>query len=185
MLTLRPISHPETVLSRADYDYSTGNLGRHRNECEPVESPGVEMLEDFAHGVTYSPGRFRLTTALWCARRHRPFTIVEDPEFHTVCKMLHPKVHIPSRITVGRDVQLVHRYTKVAVIQMFKVRSVCILCYKQSLMTNYVGHSGKNQLVYRRLDVAQRLLFPWHHGTLAPRGANPDHYSRLREVCYN
>jgi hypothetical protein len=39
--------------------------------------------------------------ALWVARRHRPFTIVEDKELVDIFMDLNNKVEVPSRFTVS------------------------------------------------------------------------------------
>lgn len=46
----------------------------------------------------------RYLAALWCARRHRPYAIVEDPELVAIFQMLYSKVELPSRFSISRDV---------------------------------------------------------------------------------
>ncbi len=99
------------------------------------------MIEAYASGVTYSRAKFRYTTAMWCARRHRPFTIVEDPEFEVLCRMLYNKVEIPSRTTVSRDVHTILAYTKVRVIKLFMVcSSRALLCLRRNLTQYFMAH---------------------------------------------
>jgi hypothetical protein len=75
----------------------------------------------FAHGSTYTPGKLRLLTTLWVARRSRPFAIVEDPEFIEIVTMFNNKASIPSRRTVSRDVQEVFQTTQGRVSTMLQV----------------------------------------------------------------
>ena len=80
-------------------------------------------MAEFAAGVTYSNARFRVQLALWVARHHRPFAIVEDPELRVLLRMLYSRVEIPSRVTVARDVHLILRDAKERLIGYLKVRN--------------------------------------------------------------
>lgn len=84
----------------------------------------MELITAYAHGVAYSPARLRVMLALWCARRHRPYAIVDDPEFHGILQMLYAKVELPSRHTVSRDVQTIFERTRGRLISLFHVRYV-------------------------------------------------------------
>jgi len=59
--------------------------------------------------------------ALWVARRHRPFAIVEDKELVELFKELNNKVEIPSRKTVSRDVTEIFEISRKKVAGMLKV----------------------------------------------------------------
>ena len=61
--------------------------------------------------------------ALWVARRHRPFTIVEDDELINIFTDLNNKVEVPSRVTVSRDVQEIFKMSRVKVSDILKVRN--------------------------------------------------------------
>ena len=108
-------------MDRKEWEESTGNLQRHVKQCEPMEDPEVQLIEQYASGATYSYPRLRFLLAMWSARRHRPFAIVEDPEFHAIVKMLYPRVELPSRVTVSRDVSDIFKESKKRVIAMLKV----------------------------------------------------------------
>ncbi|KIP01115.1 hypothetical protein PHLGIDRAFT_509997, partial [Phlebiopsis gigantea 11061_1 CR5-6] len=71
--------NPHVCLSRARTDDSTTNLKRHVDSCEGKLAPRVQRIEEFAHGSTYDKSRFRFVLSMWCARRHRPYVIVQDP----------------------------------------------------------------------------------------------------------
>lgn len=114
--------HPSKHVDRMEYQDSTGNLARHVKMCEPDDTPQVEQITAYAHGATYSPERLCFLIAMWCARRHRPFSIVEDPEFQEIVRMLYNKAKIPSRMSVSRDVRAIFNECKERVCRMFKVR---------------------------------------------------------------
>lgn len=97
-------SSPSVTVTRSRTDKSTGNLHRHITACAPV-APDNQSITKFAHGSTYSKERMRYLLAVWIARRHRPFAIVEDDELKAIFRMLDGSVDIPSRITVSRDVR--------------------------------------------------------------------------------
>ena len=104
-----------------EFQESTGNLSRHVKSCDPDDTPETEMITTYASGVTYSFARLRFLLAMWSARRHRPFAIVEDPEFREILAMLYPRVQLPSRVTVSRDVRNIFDNTKERAIKMLKV----------------------------------------------------------------
>ncbi|KAI1782961.1 hypothetical protein LXA43DRAFT_904527, partial [Ganoderma leucocontextum] len=114
--------HPSKHVDRLENQDSTGNLARHVKACDPDEVEETEMIEAYAHGTKYSPARIRFYTTLWCARRHRPFQIVDDPELRAILKSLYNKVELPSRHSVSRDVQDIHTLSKAHVIELFKAR---------------------------------------------------------------
>ena len=80
-------------------------------------------MVSFAAGSTYSEARFRYGLVVWITRRHRPFSIVEDPEFRALMRMLYGRVEIPSRVTVGRDMQLILHDAKRALTARLQVRA--------------------------------------------------------------
>ena len=106
-----------------EYQDSTGNLARHARACDPEDTPETEIITAYASGAQYSPGRMRFLVAMWVARRHRPFQIVEDAEFREIVCMLYQKAQLPSRWTVSQDVQHLHGLSKKNVIKLFKVRT--------------------------------------------------------------
>ncbi|TFK81287.1 hypothetical protein K466DRAFT_502393, partial [Polyporus arcularius HHB13444] len=148
------VSRKATLL-RADYEDLTGNLKRHITICKPVDTPEAQIMEDFAKGVTYSWPRIRYLIALWCACRHRPFSIVEDQEFQAILQMLYPKVRLPSRFTVSRDIRMACDVTKDAVIQMFKVCALLQFGSKVHICVD--GWTSPNVFTY--LGVTAH----WHH----------------------
>ena len=78
----------------------------------------------FAHGSTYTPHKHRMKIALWIARHHRPFSIVEDPELIEIFTDLNNKVITPSRYTVSRDVKEIFLISRSKVSELLKVRAL-------------------------------------------------------------
>jgi hypothetical protein len=86
---------------------------------------GSGTISAFAQGSTYTPHKFRMKIALWIARRHRPFAIIEDDELVDIFTDLNNKVEVPSRFTVSRDVKEIFSMSRLRVSEMLKVR----VCY--------------------------------------------------------
>ncbi|KAI1784378.1 hypothetical protein LXA43DRAFT_875347, partial [Ganoderma leucocontextum] len=99
------IVHPSKHVDRAPTDEFTGNPNRHFKACILQATATSEMITAYAQGATYSYARVRYLLAMWIARRHCPFTIVEDPEFKELLRMLYVRVEIPSRVTVSCDLK--------------------------------------------------------------------------------
>ena len=116
---------PSVKLTRVRHDNSTSNLVRHVKSCEGSTAVGAGSLREFAHGSTYTPHEFRMKIALWVARRHRPFAIVEDEELVDIFKLLNNKVNVPSRVTVSRDVTEIFEISRKQVANILKVHAHC------------------------------------------------------------
>jgi len=119
---------PSIKVTRIRHDDSTSNLVRHVKACDG----GVAMarsgsITEFAQGSTYTPHRFRMKLALWVARHHRPFAIVEDDELVEIFTDLNNKVEVPSRFTVSRDVKEIFLMSRVKVSEILKVCDVILL----------------------------------------------------------
>ena len=166
--------YPSRHVDRTDYEDSTGNLRRHVLVCDPEETPESEMITHYAQGATYSAPRVRFLLAMWCACRHRPFAIVDDPEFRDLLAMLYARVDIPSRHTVSRDVQTIMDDSRSRVLQHFKV------CYcfhfDMRTLTNLLLHRnsrGKSTSVWMdgRPQICSRFWVLRHTGTMVARFA--------------
>jgi hypothetical protein len=125
MLTFRCFCRsPSIKVTRVRHDDSTSNLVRHAKACDGgmirVGSSG--SITAFAQGSTYTPQKFRMKLAIWVARRHRPFAIVEDDELIDIFMDLNNKVEVPSRFTVSRDVKEIFDMSRVKVAAILKVR---------------------------------------------------------------
>ncbi|KIJ26802.1 hypothetical protein M422DRAFT_136577, partial [Sphaerobolus stellatus SS14] len=95
------------------HDTSTHNLNDHVAVCKAVKrKPEQDVIKEYVHGHSYSPGRFRYLLALWVSRRNRPFKIIHDAELQEIFKMLYLRVDIVSRTTVARDVGEMFTLTK-------------------------------------------------------------------------
>ncbi|KAI1788245.1 hypothetical protein LXA43DRAFT_852164, partial [Ganoderma leucocontextum] len=100
-------SDRSVFLDRIIHEDSTSNLLRHIRACTHTDTPESQTITSFAAGSTYSESSFRYHLVMWITTRHRPFSIVEDPEFRGLLRMLYGRVDIPSRMTVNRDMQLI------------------------------------------------------------------------------
>ena len=125
LLFIWSASDHSVFLDRIIHEDSTSNLLRHIRACNPPDqTPEAQTMVSFAAGSTYSEARFRYGLVVWITRRHHPFSIVEDPEFRALMCMLYGRVDIPSRVTVGRDMQLILHDAKRALTARLQVRAV-------------------------------------------------------------
>jgi hypothetical protein len=90
--------------------------------------------------------------ALWVARRHRPFAIVEDDELIEIFMDLNNKVEVPSRFTVSRDVKEIFELSRKRVAEILKVRA--IISSRFSSEDICLGIPGKTTPLRRWLDFA-------------------------------
>lgn len=121
---------PSVQLTRERYEDSTTNLKRHVDVCDPSDTPASQQITAFANGTTYSPAKFRYLLAMWCARRHRLFIIIEDQEFCDIFRMLYDRVDIPSRVTISRDVREMFEHCR------HNVSQVLLVCIHVSCLFN-------------------------------------------------
>src|SRR3984957_6353244 len=113
--------NPSIYVQHHRFKDSTGNLSKHVDKCEPNNANAtVQQITSFASGSTYTAHRFRYLLAIWCARRHRPFNIVADPELRKLFKMLYGQVHIPHPVTISRDVLEIFILSKERVAALLK-----------------------------------------------------------------
>jgi hypothetical protein len=75
----------------------------------------------FASGSTYTRERLRTAFVRWVTGRRRPMSIINDPEFLQVVKMLNPQAVVPSRITLGRDIKTMFSMTRTNVKDILQV----------------------------------------------------------------
>jgi hypothetical protein len=113
--------NPSVIVTRVRHDESTSNLVRHSDRCTPSSTTAASSITSFAHGSTYSYPKFRVKLALWIARRHRPFSIVEDDELIDIFMDLNNKVEVPSRVTISRDVKEIFQISRTKVAEILQV----------------------------------------------------------------
>lgn len=58
-------------------------------------------LVPFVQGSTYMHRGLRFKQVYWAARRHRPYQMFEDPEYHDILHMMNANIRIPSTDTVS------------------------------------------------------------------------------------
>lgn len=146
MLTFRYFCRsPSIKVTRVRHDDSTSNLVRHVKACDGgMIGTGSGSITAFAQGSTYTPHKLRMKLAIWVARRHRPFAIVEDDELRDIFTDLNNKVEVPSRFTVSRDVKEIFDMSRVKVAAILKVRAL-IFCFDLTLISPQ-AHPGKLHL---------------------------------------
>lgn len=154
--------NPSEKVTRIRHDESTSNLIRHADGCDPKGSS--QAISKFVHGTTYNPGRFCLGITTWIARCHRPFAIVEDPEFIELLRSLNDKVTIPSARTVSCDVQEVFEVSQQCVAEMLKVRACCL--HSLLMLINQIEYSREATSLYRWMDITKHVFICWYCSTL-------------------
>ena len=82
----------------------------------------TQSIATFAAGSTYTEAKFCYHLVMWITTCHRPFSIVEDPEFRALLRMLYGRVEIPSHVTVTRDMHLILRDAKGHLTAVLRVR---------------------------------------------------------------
>ena len=177
-------SHPSVYLDRIAHEDSTSNLLRHVRTCEPPETPESETLAAFASGATYSKAKYRYLLALWCARRHRPFSIVEDPEFRRIVRMLYARAETPSRISVSRDIQHLLGHARTRLIARLGVCSdVVVMGFAWMFMHAWdPGPPVQGPPLRRRVDLPELYFVPGGHGALGGGQRPRARHARFHQV---
>jgi hypothetical protein len=67
--------------------------------------------------------------ALWVARHHHPFSIVQDEELLDIFHDLNSQCVTPSRVTVLRDVKEIFKLSRAKVAAILQVRIVSMLFF--------------------------------------------------------
>jgi hypothetical protein len=150
---------PSIKVTRVRHDDSTSNLVRHVKNCDGSALVGAGSLKEFAHGSSYTPHQFRMKLALWVARRHRPFAIVEDAELVDIFKDLNNKVEVPSRSTVSRDVKEIFDMSRKRVAAMLKVRTLLHLSLQRAIASCTLRPIQENS-TFALMDGHRRMLSP-------------------------
>jgi hypothetical protein len=149
--------HPSEFVQRHRFEDSTGNLAKHVEKCTPAETSASQSITAFANGTTYSAPRFRYLLSIWCARRHRPFSIVMDPELVELFKMLYARVEIPHPKTISRDVKEIHLLCKERVAKMLGVGFVSRL---QFFELNYAVRSIQGEFTLVSMGGHPQMFSP-------------------------
>jgi hypothetical protein len=121
---------PSIKVTHVCHDDSTSNLVCHAKACDGgAIATSLNSIAAFAQGSTYTPQKFRMKLALWVARRHRPFSIVEDDELVDIFMDLNNKVEVPSRFTMLWDVKEIFDLSRVKVAAILKVCAKVVCLY--------------------------------------------------------
>jgi len=132
-LTIDPIRNPSVIVTRVQHNESTSNLVRHADKCTPGATTVTASITAFAHGSSYSYPKFQLKLALWVARRHRPFAIVEDEELIDIFMDLNNKVEVPSQQTLSRDVKEIFQISRTRVAEILQVGQSLVIPFSADL----------------------------------------------------
>jgi len=138
--------NPSVIVTRVRHDESTSNLVRHSDRCAPGATTTTSSIASFAYGSTYSYPKFRVKLVLWVARRHRPFSIVEDEELIDIFMDLNNKVEVPSRMTVSRDVKEIFQISRSKVAEILQVGH--LLGYVLCLLTSLTNRLIRGSFIY-------------------------------------
>ena len=79
--------------------------------------------------ITNHSATHHMKVALWVARCHCPFAIIEDPELLDIFRDLNNKCTTPSASTVSRDIKEIFQLTPKKVAQMLQVHSLFPFSY--------------------------------------------------------
>ncbi|KAJ6547273.1 hypothetical protein B0H19DRAFT_895811, partial [Mycena capillaripes] len=94
---------------------------------------------------------------LWVTRRHQPYKIVQDPEFHEIVHLLNPMAHTHSAMTQSRDVKRLYKLSQEKTHIFLAVGLLIYLCI--SSLTILVDH---HRVVHVALNVWTDLnMVPW------------------------
>lgn len=85
--------------------------------------PGQGSVSDFAHGSTYSKGKFRYLLVCEMACSKRPFALVKDWPLVKTWQMMNAQIKVPSDDSVSRDVQRVYQWARPRIKELIKVLS--------------------------------------------------------------
>lgn len=91
---------------------------------------------------------------MWCARRHRPFRLIEDPELCEILHMLYDKVDIPSWWTISRDIHLLHVDARTRVVIYLLVRFLKNL--KDCMLTWALTRHSAARFIFVLMDGLRR-----------------------------
>jgi hypothetical protein len=81
-----------------------------------------------------------MKVALWISNRHRPFSIVEDPELLEIFADLNPHCQTPKHHTVSRDVKEIFSLSQKEVATILQVFCLSLFSVRRAYsMQNYPG----------------------------------------------
>jgi hypothetical protein len=134
-----PARHSVQYRARKGTSSGTNNLLRKSLACNARQKPGQVVGQSSPSPRPFSPARFRALLALWCARNHRPFELVEDELFNAFVDKLRPGTSLPDSTTISRDVKAVYSHNMHAIRSYFQV-CMCPTS-SETLFANYLPES--------------------------------------------
>ena len=131
-------SNSSICMSRVWHDKSTSNLLHHADHCDPTTVMGSSSIKAYSQGSTYNPAKHRMNIALWVARCHHPFSIVQDKELLEIFNDLNNQCVTLLCATVSQDVKEIFKMSHAKVATLLQVSlSVSMLLLGHS---NVAGH---------------------------------------------
>src|SRR6266481_3933645 len=88
VLTIPVYSHLSHFITLSWADYSTSNLNKHIDACNPTMTSETEAISAYAHGNTYTAAQMQYLLTKWTLWHFCPFIIVEVPELIDIFQML-------------------------------------------------------------------------------------------------
>ncbi|KAG8747952.1 hypothetical protein FRC11_012206, partial [Ceratobasidium sp. 423] len=90
------------------------------NWCNARLNVAQQPEESTEQVSQFSLARFQAFLALWCARNHRPFEMINDDLFAAIVNELRPGTLLPDSTTLSRDVQSLYQQNMQAIRHYFQ-----------------------------------------------------------------
>lgn len=154
----------EEAVAAADSTRDVRTAREVLSKMKTVDSSITAAFERVGKGkATYSHRQHTTTEARaeivrWVAESKRPFQIVNDRGFKTLMKTGRPGYHIPSAVTVSRDVRGVFVQVRKCIAKMLQVLSFSFFLPLTNRALLTIGSSGIRRCIklrYRCLDVTK------------------------------
>src|SRR6266702_3831832 len=115
IMIIRFLHRCRKTVSRHSGSNTTSNLVKHMKMCSPrdnVQPQRQQLMNAFASGSMYKCERLCTLAVCWVTSCRRPMSIVSDPEFLDIIKMLNPQAEVPSRNNVTQDIKTMYSMAK-------------------------------------------------------------------------
>ncbi|KAG8705564.1 hypothetical protein FRC09_002881 [Ceratobasidium sp. 395] len=113
-----PQNHNPHYRARKDTSQGTNNLQRGIESCNKRTRNRQAIASTSPR--QFSPARLRAILALWSARNHRPFELVQDELFRMLIDELRLGTLLPDRTTLSDDVRSLYKDNTTSIRQYFE-----------------------------------------------------------------
>lgn len=128
-----PDTHSPLTHRREKTSEGTSNLRLAAEKCDNKHRAHLTTTNNSSPSnvgaIPYSRAAHRAIILLRCAKNHRPFNSVLDPDYQTEVQMLRPGTEIPHPITISRDIRTVYLEVLKTVRAYFAVSPCSCLLY--------------------------------------------------------